>query len=413
MSLRKSTCLTPRRLDAARQNAQHSTGPRSEAGKLRMRMNALKHGCDAAPQNDAAVMRALGEDPEQFDALKRELSTTYGPGEALWDQQIDDLARLYWRRQRLDRIETGLMRRALQAVEERQRLRAKALTAATFDLSQFDAVGLDLGLPLDPCVRRRQLLSLLGVIREQVKQRNFQLRQKRQIETYYRGEVGWRPVQIGHLLGLFIERAEAERKYDAEEFQEFLRDNFPGGQAQMEAQYQELLRLLEEEITDVEEDFQHQVAVQEEKAAIERDACLAPAGETWEMLLRQEATLDRSLDRKVRILMAMRKEYDRLGRGGSRTAPTQQEEGPPDNESNDREAQELSKLVGLDGTEVAPNFSSAGADLKVSATNHGTESPAEEDAGETSKSPEQSENVSENKGPAANGANLPLSRSAA
>jgi hypothetical protein len=61
----------------------------------------------------------------------------------------------------------------------------------------------------------------------------------------------------------------------------------------------------------------------------------------------------------------------------------------------------LSKLVGLDGTEVAPNFSSAGADLKVSATNHGTESPAEEDAGETQKSAEQSENVSENKGPAA------------
>ncbi len=33
--------------------------------------------------------------------------------------------------------------------------------------------------------------------------------------------------------------------------------------------------------------------------------------------------------------------------------------------------------------------------------NHGTESPAEDNAGESSKSPEQSENVIENKGPAA------------
>jgi hypothetical protein len=47
-----------------------------------------------------------------------------------------------------------------------------------------------------------------------------------------------------------------------------------------------------------------------------------------------------------------------------------------------REAQELSKLVGLDA---------------------GSESPAREGGGETSKSPEQSENVTENKEPAARG----------
>jgi len=79
MSLRKATCLTPRRVDAARHNSERSTGPRSEAGKERVRMNALKHGCDAAPENDAAVMRALGEDPERYAALKRELATAYGP----------------------------------------------------------------------------------------------------------------------------------------------------------------------------------------------------------------------------------------------------------------------------------------------------------------------------------------------
>ena len=64
-------------------------------------------------------------------------------------------------------------------------------------------------------------------------------------------------------------------------------------------------------------------------------------------------------------------------RGGSRTAPTR--------EPGDRAAQELSKVVGLDAR---------------------TESPAEENAGETSKSPEQSENVSENKGPAAEGVSV-------
>jgi hypothetical protein len=104
-------------------------------------------------------------------------------------------------------------------------------------------------------------------------------------------------------------------------------------------------------------------------------------------MLRLEMALDRAIDRKVRILLTMRKEHARECRGGSRTA--RPEASPPDNESSDRE--------------VAPNFSSAGVDLKDSATDHGTESPAEENAGETSKSPEQSENVIENKGPAAEG----------
>jgi hypothetical protein len=98
------------------------------------------------------------------------------------------------------------------------------------------------------------------------------------------------------------------------------------------------------------------------------------------MLLRQEAALDRSIDRKVKIILTLRQEHARLCRGGSRTA--QPSTSPPGNEPGDRAAQELSKVVGLDA---------------------GTESPAEENAGETPKSPEQSENVVENKGPAAEG----------
>ena len=55
-------------------------------------------------------------------------------------------------------------------------------------------------------------------------------------------------------------------------------------------------------------------------------------------------------------------------------------EPPLRREADDRAAEELSKVVGLDAE---------------------TESPAEENAAQTPKSPEQSENVIENKGPAA------------
>jgi hypothetical protein len=119
---------------------------------------------------------------------------------------------------------------------------------------------------------------------------------------------------------------------------------------------------------------------QEEKDEIARDSCLAPENEAANMVLRLGMAIDRAIDRKVRILLTMRQEHARLSRGGSRTA--QQEASPPGNEPNDRAAQELSKVVGLDAR---------------------TESPVEENATQTRKSPEQSENVIENKGPAAEG----------
>ena len=224
----------------------------------------------------------------------------------------------------------------------------------------------------------RLLLSLLGALREQAQRRVFKPQQRQRIEPYYQDQVGWRPARFLQLLRLFIGRANAEQQGE-QALHDFVSQYFEGGEAAVETHYQELLTMLEEEIADREEEFQDEVEAQKERDAADRDACLAPAGETWEMLLRQEMALDRSIDRKVRIILTMRQEHAR-GRGGSRTAPAQ-----------------------TPRQEVAPTFRSAGADLKVSATDHETESPAEENAGETPKSPEQSENVIENKGPAAEG----------
>jgi hypothetical protein len=69
MSLRKSPQLTPQLLAPAPQNAQHSTGPRSAAAKKNSKLNALKHGQRATPENHHEVMLALGEDPQEFGAL--------------------------------------------------------------------------------------------------------------------------------------------------------------------------------------------------------------------------------------------------------------------------------------------------------------------------------------------------------
>jgi hypothetical protein len=308
MSLRKSPQLTAKLLAATRKNAQHSTGPRSAAAKQNSKLNALKHGERAKPENHRQVMLALGEDPEEFDNLKQELMTAYGPGDPLWEKQIDDLARLYWRRERLERAQEGMMRRALLAVEEWQHRRRQEMAGATFDPSQSRAIDTDMAEPTDPGVRLRMLLSFLGVIREQVKQRTFKPRQASEIKCLYQNEEGWRQARLCDLLRLFSESVKPRTKEDVD-LEESLSKQFGPREQAGEAQYRELLRLLDEEIACVQEEFQYAEKVNEQKAAIERDAALAPVGEDWRTMVRQQGALDRSIDRKVRILLAMRKEF--------------------------------------------------------------------------------------------------------
>ena len=335
MSLRKSPELTPELVEAARRNAQHATGPRSESGKEKVKMNAVKHGFYSAAENHQLTMLALGEDPQEFEALIEQMMTTYGPGDTLWRSQIEDLAKLYCRRGRLERMQTGVMRRALLGVEEWQHRRALDMANATFDASHPEMLGITVPESTDLGVRLRRTLSTLGVIRALVARtsasevcgsssgsesslpwedrlardidlpvdtRQWTLEDwagslPHQLETLSRGRMGWRMARICRLLRLFSEVSRA-------------REPQPGATPEaIEAGLQEVLRLLDEEIAALQPEFEYAEKVNAERAAIERDACLAPEGETWRMMLRQESALDRSIDRKVKMILGMRKNH--------------------------------------------------------------------------------------------------------
>jgi hypothetical protein len=309
MSLRKPSRITPELVAARRAGARLSTGPRTPAGKQNSKMNALKHGLRSSPENHRLVMLALGEDPQEFDALRQELGTSYGPGDALWQHQMDDLALLYWRRGRLERAQNGLLRRALQAVEDGERRRRQEMAGVTFDSSQSLALGLYLSKPSEPGPRLRLLLSLLGVIRAQVQQRTFRARQRSEIQTLYGASVGWRQARLLELLRLFSKAFGPALEEPGPDIEGIRRQTFGPSESAGEPQYQELLGLLDEEIAGVQEQLEDEEKANEERVAIEREAALAPVGEVWNHLVRQEAALDRSIDRKVRILLAMRKEF--------------------------------------------------------------------------------------------------------
>jgi hypothetical protein len=253
-------------------------------------------------------MLALGEDPQEFENLKQELMSAFGPGDALWEKQVEDLAWLYWRRERLERAQAGLRRRALQGIDDWQHRRQQEMARVTFAASQHGVLDVDLPRSTDRGVELRKMLSYLELVREEVKQRTFRPRQYGVLESLYRGMMGWRQGLIFRLLHRFGDPAELRDQREDEEYRQFLRAQDIACDPPGEPEYQELLRLLEEEIASVGEEFDYAEKANEERAAIERDACLAPEGETWRMMLRQEAALDRSIDRKVRILLRLRKE---------------------------------------------------------------------------------------------------------
>jgi hypothetical protein len=251
---------------------------------------------------------ALGEDPQEFENLKQELRSALTPGDALWKKQIDDLAWLYWRRERLERAEEGLKRRALQAIEDWQHRRRQEMARISFDASQHEMLDVGLSESTDRGVTLRRTLSFLELVREEVKQRTFRPRQYAVLESLYSGTTGWRQALIFRLLHRFGDPMYLEAQQADEEEQQSLRKIGFDYERPGEPGRQELLRLLEEETASVREEFEYAEKANEERVGIERDACLAPEGETWKMMLRQEAALDHSIDRKVRILLRLRKD---------------------------------------------------------------------------------------------------------
>lgn len=91
-----------KKIQANRQNALKSTGPRTPEGKEAIRLNALRHGILSKeillPGEDEGALRELGEN------LRAELE----PVGVLENLLVDQIVAAYWRLRRLGRVEVGI-----------------------------------------------------------------------------------------------------------------------------------------------------------------------------------------------------------------------------------------------------------------------------------------------------------------
>jgi hypothetical protein len=99
---------TPAQIRANRENAQRSTGPRTEASKQTTRLNALKHGL-------AATLLVLSdEDATKFDALRAQLIADYEPAGETERMLVEELTQSWFRLQRARAHETRVLDDSIQ-----------------------------------------------------------------------------------------------------------------------------------------------------------------------------------------------------------------------------------------------------------------------------------------------------------
>jgi hypothetical protein len=89
-----------KQIEANRRNALKSTGPKSEEGKAKSSMNALRHGLTA----EQAVLPHENED--DYEKFREGMLESYAPEDSAELAIVEELVNANWRLLRLHRVET-------------------------------------------------------------------------------------------------------------------------------------------------------------------------------------------------------------------------------------------------------------------------------------------------------------------
>src|ERR1700691_5879329 len=94
---------SPQRAEINRENAQHSTGPKTEAGKQRSSLNALRHGLTGQ------IVVMPSEDLHAYQLHLKSFTDEYHPNGATEANLVQALADASWRLNRVAALETNLL----------------------------------------------------------------------------------------------------------------------------------------------------------------------------------------------------------------------------------------------------------------------------------------------------------------
>ena len=106
---------TEKQINANRQNAKKSSGPRTPKGKTRTAQNALKHGLLA---QDSVIP---SEEAADFDNHLTAIEDSYLPRNRVEKEIVRQIADVMWRMQRLSRIESAAIAASIERTRDVQK----------------------------------------------------------------------------------------------------------------------------------------------------------------------------------------------------------------------------------------------------------------------------------------------------
>jgi hypothetical protein len=107
----KKRTVSIRKIEANRQNALKSTGPKTLKGKVYSARNAVKHGLFSRQVMDFI---SHGEDPTEYEEILNGLGAKYQPMGTAEELEVQRIALSWWRLKRAWRYENAMNRVALR-----------------------------------------------------------------------------------------------------------------------------------------------------------------------------------------------------------------------------------------------------------------------------------------------------------
>ena len=113
----KKRTVSIRKIEANRQNALKSTGPKTPRGKGYSARNAIKHGLFSGQMMDFV---SHGEDPTEYEKILNGLRDKYQPRGTAEELEVERIALCWWRLKRAWRYENAMNRVALRDLGRRE-----------------------------------------------------------------------------------------------------------------------------------------------------------------------------------------------------------------------------------------------------------------------------------------------------
>ena len=283
-------------VEANRKNAQLSTGPRTEKGKVAVKWNAVKHGLLA---KEVVIRTGDGEESKsEFKNLLTALTESLQPEGVLEEMLVEKIAVCYWRLMRVVRCEVGEIRGALDTHIFDQAMRRLEKVNNILEWPSLTNTGCDKQLMMSTAGIER-LLKIIEGLRYDIEEHGTlcENAEKEMIRVFGRENGGFGQ-HLSFFNWLASEKGQEGAKSQSEE------EALPDPQKCRQI----ILELIEEK----ESALRDALDIMAEQEDLNTQSAMAklclPDGETYDRILRYETAIERQMYRAMNQLERLQRQ---------------------------------------------------------------------------------------------------------